>query len=361
MTKLQSVFYLGAVLCFSCTSTSLKIKPAEESITEAVYASGIVKSSKQYEVFAAVNGLLSEVRVTEGDTVKKDDPLFLITNTNARLATENAALSADYAAQNNNTEKTAELKNAVDLASLQVDNTLLLFKRQQNLWAQQIGTRNDLDQRELAYKNAVNALETARLRYIQLQKQMRFQEKQSLKNVEIMHSTAGDYSVRSEVNGKVYSVLKKRGEMVNTQTPLAVLGDATEFELELQVDEYDIARIRQGQQIMVAMDSYKGQVFEAIVEKIDPLMNERLKSFTVKAKFIQPPATLYPNLSCEANIIIRKKEKALTIPRSCLIDEHYVLMANKEKRPVITGLKDYQKVEVTSGLTSSDLILKPIP
>jgi len=35
------------------------------------------------------------------------------------------------------------------------------------------------------------------------------------------------------------------------------------------------------------------------------------------------------------------------------------LLANKEKKEVQTGLKDYQQVEILSGLTVNDEIIKP--
>jgi hypothetical protein len=79
----------------------------------------------------------------------------------------------------------------------------------------------------------------------------------------------------------------------------------------------------------------------------------------VEAEFITPPPALYPNLTTEANIIIAVKEKVLTIPRSYLQDDGTVLLANKEKRKITTGLKDYQKVEIISGLSVNDVILKP--
>ena len=41
------------------------------------------------------------------------------------------------------------------------------------------------------------------------------------------------------------------------------------------------------------------------------------------------------------------------------MDDGTVLLENKEKRKVVTGLKDYQKVEIISGLTKNDVILKP--
>ena len=148
--------------------------------------------------------------------------------------------------------------------------------------------------------------------------------------------------------------------MANSQSPMAIIGDATAFSIEMKVDEYDIARIRQGQKVLFTMYSYKGEVFEATIEKIEPLMDESSRSFTVDAVFVTKPPVLYPNLSVEANIVIRSKEKALTIPRSYLIGDSMVKMGKGKIRKVVVGLKDYQKVEIVSGLTAQDIIYKPV-
>jgi multidrug efflux pump subunit AcrA (membrane-fusion protein) len=360
MAKLIISLIIVFLLLASCKNKQEKVKPIEEKITESVYASGVIKSKNQYQVFATVNGLVAEVLVTEGDTVKKGDPIIRLSNTTAQLNAENAGLSAEYSSVAANAEKINELKINIDLAKTKMENDASLLERQRNLWAQQIGTRNEVDQRELTYKSSVTAWEAARLRYTELQKQIGFLEKQSQKNLQISKTVAGDYTIKSEADGKVYSILKEKGEMVNSQSPVALIGDGAAFTLELQVDEYDIARIKPGQKIVLSMDSYKGQVFEAVVEKINPLMNERSRSFTIEAKFVKQPPALYPNLTCEANIVIQEKEKTLTIPRTCLLEDDYVLLANKEKRKVTTGLKDYQKVEILNGLNVNDIILKPV-
>ncbi len=359
MVKLVVSISLVFFLLVSCKSKQDKIKPVEEKITESVYASGVIKSKNQYQVFSAVNGLVAQVLVTEGDIVKKGDPIIRLSNSTAQLNSENARISADYSSIAANTEKLNELKINIDLAKTKMENDASLLERQRNLWAQQIGSRNEVDQRELAYKSSLNAYEAAKLRYTELQKQISFQARQSQKNLQISNTIAGDYTIKSETEGKVYSILKEKGEMVNTQSPVALVGDSLAFTLELQVDEYDIARVRVGQKIVLSMDSYKGQIFEAVVEKINPLMSERSKSFTIEAGFVTQPPALYPNLTCEANIVIQEKEKTLTIPRTYLQENDYVLLANKEKRKVTTGLKDYQKVEIISGLTINDVILKP--
>ena len=343
----------------SCKKKSESTVPEVQNITESVYASGVVKSMDQYQVYATVNGLIQQLLVTEGDEVKKGQALIKISSQTSKLNTENAQLIAENAAVDANRDKLNELRINIELArsKMQTDSSLLV--RQRNLWAQLIGTRNDLDNRELLYKNSVTAYKSAQLRYNDLQKQLTFADKQAQKNLQISTSLSGDYTIKSETDGRVYNILKEKGEMVNTQSPVAIIGAANNFMLELQVDEYDIAKIRLDQKVLISMDSYKDQVFEGRIKKINPIMNDRTRSFTIDADFVTKPAQLYPNLTVEANIIIQTKKNALTIPRLYLIDETFVLTEDEEKKKVTTGLKDYQRVEIIKGLNKNDVILKP--
>jgi HlyD family secretion protein len=75
---------------FACTNKQEAIQPQEEGITESVYASGIVKSKNQYQVFSTVTGLLSEILVKEGDTVVQGTTLFRLNRNTAKLNLENA-------------------------------------------------------------------------------------------------------------------------------------------------------------------------------------------------------------------------------------------------------------------------------
>ncbi|MBC6490504.1 efflux RND transporter periplasmic adaptor subunit [Flavihumibacter stibioxidans] len=343
----------------SCREKTEKINPAIESITESVYASGTVKSKGQYLLYSTVNGIIKEVMAKEGDTVKKGAPLLRILNETARLNTENARIAAEYADLRNNTGRLKELRASIDLAQNKLNNDSVLYHRQKNLWSQGIGTRNDLEQRELSLQNSRANHEMAVLRYNELRRQLDFASRQSKKSLQISASQQDDFIIRSESDGRVYRILKEKGESVDLQNPVAVIGDANTFIIELEVDEYDIARIKTGQQVLLTLDSYRGQVFEAVVEKINPLMDDRSRTFIVEAIFTRKPELLFPNLSLEANIIISKKDSAITIPRNYLVEDSFVLMENKERKKVVTGLKDYHKVEITSGLKPTDKILMP--
>jgi multidrug efflux pump subunit AcrA (membrane-fusion protein) len=347
-------------LFISCGEEQEKVNPKEETITESVYASGIVKSSDQYQVFSPVNGIIQRIFVTEGDSIKQGGSILQVTNEMARLNIEGAQLGVESASINANRDKLNELQANINFLKTKMQNDSMLMERQRGLWNQQIGTRIELEQRELAYRNSIAGYDAAASRYRDLQRQINFASEQSRNNLKMSKTVAGDFTIKSNMNGKVYSLFKNEGEMVNTQTPIAVIGGDGEFILELQVDEYDIGKILPGQKVLITMDSYKNNVFEAEVTRVLPLMNERTRSFTIEAIFTKRPAALYPNLTTEANIVLQTRENAITIPRDFLVNDTMVILADGKKRKVVTGVMDFQKVEILSGLTTSDEIMKPV-
>lgn len=343
----------------SCGQKQEYTQPVIEKITESVYASGYLKSNEQYQVFAKVNGLLQKIWVKKGDVVKKGQLIFTLSNEVSKLNVANAQLNAVNADYYANLDKLRELDLAIEVSMKKLGNDQLLLERQRTLWAEQIGTKFELEQRELSYANSKATYESAKLRYNELKKQLRFSSKQSKHNLSISRSMLDDYNVRSEVNGMVYSIEKEQGEMVSPQAPLAILGSAQHFTIILQVDENDIVKVAPGKKVFITMDSYKGQVFEAVVDHVNPLMNERSRTFEVEATFVKVPEIVYPNLTLEANIIMQSKDNAMTIPRKYLVDDTYVMMSESKRKLVKVGLKDYQKVEILQGLNKEDKIMLP--
>lgn len=337
------------------------MKPSVRNITESVYASGTVKATNQYEVFTTVTGTIHDIVVSEGDIVKRGDALVSLRHDVSALNAINARLASEYEDLKANESKLAAGRASMELAKAAMVNDSLLLLRQRNLWTQGVGSRVDLEQREISYLNAATAYRISKLTFADLKKQLKFADVQSKTNWRISTALEDDYLIRSRVNGKVYKILKEKGELASTLQPIAIVGDADDFLLELKVDEYDIPRLQPGQRVILSLDSYRGEVFEGRVREIEPLMNEASRSFTVKADFVTRPGTLYPNLSAEANIIIRAKEKAMTIPRNYLLSDSLVILGNGQKRKVSVGAHDYQYAEILSGLSKDDVIQKPLP
>jgi HlyD family secretion protein len=358
MKKGQFILLLSYIIA-SCTGKLEKTAPQSTGITESVYGAGIIRARNQYQVYPTVSGIIDKIYVTENDLVKKGSPLMLIADRPSKLNRQNSDLSASYADLRSNEDKLTDLKNNIDLAESKYQNDSLIYKRQQNLWTQGIGSKLELEQKELAAQSSKILLESSRIKYNDLLKQLELNDRQSKNNLAISRSRENDYTIKSELDGKVYFIYPKRGEIVSPQTALAVIGDAKAFYIELEIDEYDIVKVKVGQEVLITMDSYKNQVFEARVTKIDPLMNERTKTFRIEAEFTKQPTVLYPNLSVEANIVIQTRKKAITIPRNYLINDSFVLVNKTERRRVKTGIKDYQRVEIVEGLSDKDIIYKP--
>ena len=353
------VLFISLLFLASCKNKTETIQAETASISESIYASGTIKSKNQYSAFATVNGIIENVLVAEGDVVKKGTPILSISNETQRLSKENAELAARFADFNANQGKLNEAKLLLDLAKNKMKNDSSMFARQKALWAQNVGSKVELEQRELAYQNAKTAYYSASVKFEDLKRQLDLSSTQSKNTLLISAKQESDFTLKSEIDGVVYNLYKSKGELVGLQTPLAVIGDEKEFILEMQVDEYDIFKIKKDMQVLVTLDSYKGKVFNAKVTKIYPLMNERSKTFLVEAEFTQAPEVLYPNITFEANIVMQSKDKALLIPRSYLLNDSTVLNAKGEEVHITTGLKDYQKIEILSGISANDELSKP--
>jgi HlyD family secretion protein len=355
------LFFSVTTLLLACSKPKESIKATYKPLTISVYASGIIKALDQYEAYSSDNGILEKIFVTEGDLVSKGDILFQIDNRTSKLNSENAKLALELSKENSSqrSNRLLEIETQVSQAKDKYILDSTLYVRQKALWSQNVGTKNEYDQRELTYNSSRNAYLSAQARYEYAKLQLQSEYKQAQNNYKITKEREGNFFVRSQINGYVYSILKDQGEFISTQMPLALLGHNNSFYVELQIDEYDIVKIKKDQEVFITMDSYKKQVFTAKIKKVYPIMNEKTRTFKVDAIFTEAPTTLYPNLTVEANIIINKKEKALVLPRKYIVNDSIVKTIDDETIIVTPGLFNYEYMEVLSGIDTTTQIILP--
>ncbi|MCB0774581.1 MAG: efflux RND transporter periplasmic adaptor subunit, partial [Flavobacteriales bacterium] len=337
------------------------ITPTVGPITESVYANGFVKAQGQYQVYPTATGAVLQLLVKEGDTVKAGQPLMRIDDRTSGAGERSAAAQVQLLERNaaENGPVLVPLKDAAEQARSKYLLDSTNYERQKNLWAQQIGSRTDLEQRELAFTTSRAAWVRANKTLAETRDNVRTQLEVARNNAAI--STAGqqDRMPASLIDGIVYDLMIEPGELATPQKPVAVIGSADDLYLELEVDEYDIRRIHTGQPVMVTLDSYGNEVFRAEVSRIIPLMNERSRTFKVEARFTQKPPRLYPNLTAEASIVVHTKENALLVPAAYIVDGSYVLTGKDGRTRVKTGLRDMEQVEVLEGITAETRLRKP--
>lgn len=352
-------FSLYIFLTNSCSENKEFYLVKKGYITESVYASGIIESKNQYMVYPTINGTLEMLYVDEGDVVQAGDSLASILNNNTVSNQKNAEIIAEY---NNYDSQINKIKD-LELNAKQVEGKFKLdsikFERNKQLFEKELISKSDFEINELNYNNSKSSYYSILLKIEDLKKQLKLNDSQSKNNLNLSSLTKNDLILKSEVNGKVYSILKNKGELVTSQTPVFMIGSEKLYTIILQVDEYDIIKIKKNQTVIVNLDSYKEKTFNAKITKITPLMNERSKTFSVEAVFLNQPELLYPNLTLEGNILLSERKDVVTIPRNYLVEEKYVLNESGEKIEIKIGLKDFQKIEVIKGLSENQKIYLP--
>ncbi|MCO6500876.1 MAG: efflux RND transporter periplasmic adaptor subunit [Vicingus serpentipes] len=355
------VYLISILFLISCGGDeNLSTQPIEQNLTESVYSSVTIQPDSMYEVYSAVTGILDRVLVEEGDLVKFDQPLLQIINTNPKLNTENARLAMQIAKANYNGKNPIldDLKNEIKVAELKFQNDSINFVRQQNLWSKNIGSQVDFDTRKLQYELSKQNVKTLKNKYLRTSTELKQQLEQATNNYQASFIQTKDFTLKSKINGRIYSIYKNQGELISVQQPVAMVGSQSKFIAELMVDEVDIAKIELGQKVLITLDAYGVEVFEATIGKIYPQKNERSQTFKIEAEFVREPAKLFPGLSGEANIIVAEKSNVLSIPKIYLINGNKVKTDNGIIE-IKTGLESLDKIEVLSGIDKNTVIYLP--
>lgn len=356
----KSIFILSILLTiYSCENPPLSTKVIERKINETVYASGNIESSNQYQVVSLVSGYIHKINIVEGLKVKKGQIMIELANDGGLIALKSAELNRNFSDFKQNKNRIKELKFSINTAKVKWKNDSIQLKRKKILVENNVISEYDYENFEVLALTSKANYTSLQLQLEDLEKQLKLNDELSKKNFDLSNKQVKDFNIKSEIDGVVYTILKKEGELVTPQSPIAIIGGYDNYFLKLQVDEYDITKIKIGQLIKVKLDSYKGKVFEAKVSKIAPFMNEKTKTFTIEADFISKPQTLYPNLTLEANIVINSNPKALLIPREYLFNDQFVFLSDGSKKKVTTGIMDLKYVEIKQGLNLNDEIIIP--
>lgn len=335
--------------------------PVIGPITESVYANGTVKAAGQYTVYPTVNGTVTALLVEEGDTVKAGQPLLQLDDRSSGAASRSAFAQLRTLEENarENGPVLTQLREALQQAKDKLRLDSANYSRQQALWSQQIGSKAELEQRELAFTTSKAAFQRASSALEETRNRLRSDLDVARNNATINSASNDDRMPRSLIDGLVYDLTIEPGELATPQKPVAVIGSATDLYLDLEVDEKDIALIKPGQEVHVSLEIDDRQVYTARVTRIIPIMDERSRTFTVEARFEERPPVLYPNLTVEASIVLREKANAITIPASYVVDGPAVLTSETDRVPVVLGARDLERVEVLSGIDSTTVLYKP--
>ena len=183
LTSLSVLMMAFFVSCQKKQSESLVVQKG--TVTEGVYASGIVKATGQYTVYPTVSGTLKSIKVQAGQTVKSGQLLFVLDQEKAALATQNAMLTQQLSADNSRfvQDKISELEWKVQSSKDRLALDESIYQRSQRVHSQNILSEVDFEKTQQAYKSSKANYEMAVKQLAQYRTQLK---NESLRNANLV-------------------------------------------------------------------------------------------------------------------------------------------------------------------------------
>ncbi len=336
-------------------------------IKSSILASGTLAYREQVQLRSEVIGQVIELHVEEADVVNKDQPVITLE-------------PKSYQAQVDQAEARVRIQQiAIERQKLLIKTLGDRFERQKKMYTQDL-----VDQDSFEAIESELALAKVDLRSLQ---ESLTQARAALDQAEELLSKT---RILSPIDGVVIQIDVKVGETViagTTNIPgstMMVIADPSETLTEVQVDEADIAQVREGQGADIFTVAYPDTPLPGTIQSIATVARQTPGqaglSFLVKILLDEQDAfTIRPGMSVRADIYTSSSEETLAVPvQAVLYDEEtdeeanedgaektrseqtyvFVMEDGKAKRKdVEIGISSDSDQEIKSGLNEGDIVI----
>jgi HlyD family secretion protein len=344
-----------------------KVKKGD--IASIVTGSGKVQAKNDVKISATVPGQIISLPVKDGDWVKKGQLLVQIDPSEYKSAVAQA---------------TAQLNSA----KANFEQTELVFERQKKLFEKNLTSREQYDASMTEYNMA------------------KAQYDQSSASLRQANDLLAKTTITAPMDGKITELMKKEGEMVTgatyNPTEIMTISDISLFEVEVEVDETDIAEVKLGQESKIKIDAFPDTVFKGEVSEIGNTAKitgygtqDQVVNFLVKVLLLDEVSGVKPGMSASVDITTASHKDVLQIPiaavvmreekkdtlntkskegkATALASSSEETKDNKKKKeldgvflvekgrakfiPIKSGISDQQNIEIVTGLKENDQII----
>ncbi len=305
-------------------------------LEQIVSASGKIQAERTVNVSSDTVGRVVNLAVNEGDRVRKGQFLLQIDPKPLRSRVDSGSASLRAAEQSLD-----QMRQAVQTAKVQLEQAQQNLARQQDLWQQQLTTRESLDK-------AINDVKTAESTVQEREKQIGPQESRIAQERANLESARYDLSrvrIESPIDGLVTSRSIQEGEMVmigtmnNAGTVLMTLADMSSIQAEIEVDETNVPHVEIGQRAKVAIDAIPDRTFRGHVTEIgnSPIQSApgqqvaagtQATNFKVKVMIDEPVPNVRPGFTCTADITTATRQNVVSAPIPAVAVREVIYDAN---------------------------------
>lgn len=341
-------------------------KASVRNITEIVTASGKVFPEVEVKVSPDISGEIVALNVAEGDTVRKGQVLASIYgDIYASQRDQAAAMVSQSQAQVGN--------SSAQLGALQatLDQTESSYKRQKTLLDQKVISASEFEQAQQAWLSAKANFEAAK----QSIKANQANVQSAQASLTKAQKDVSRATIIAPMDGVVSLLSVKKGERVagnsfNIGTEMMRIADLSSIEVQVDVGENDIPKVKLGDTALVEVDAFNNRKFKGIVYKIaNPLTSSaaslssstQVTNYQVHIRLLQSsyndlivkgqPFPFRPNMSASADIQTKTNKNVLTVPLNAVTTRE-----KNEGKESNTGDKSKDEGKATSASTDDDIV-----
>jgi RND family efflux transporter MFP subunit len=340
------------------TATAVQSSSSGGASAAAVLnASGYVVARRQATVSSKVTGKVAEVLIEEGMAVKEGQLLARLDDTTTRPVYALSQRQLDAARKN---------LNEVEVRVAEAERNL---RRTQQLRQDKLVSELQLDQAQ-SEAAALNA----RLEALRSEVQV------AEGTVRVRAQDLDDLLVRSPFDGVVVSKDAQPGEMVSpisagggfTRTGIATVVDMDSREIEVDVNEAFINRVKANQKTEAVLDAYPDWVIPSHVINIVPTADRQKATVRVRIAFDALEPRILPDMGVKVSFLEDREVEgaqaaaprpSVRIPSAAVIrdgDTSFVWRVQDgelERVAVRTGGERDGQVEVVSGINAGDVVV----
>ena len=350
----------GLLLAFRVQKPVVEVaaaQPATGAKAEALLnASGYVTPRRRATVAAKVTGRIDQIYAEEGLRVKSGQVL--------------ATLDCSQPDATLVSAKTDRDATAAALSDLQVQSA-----NADREWQRAQGLHN-------AGVISPEALDTARTTAESLHSKIALTKEQvraSDAKIGVAQQDVDNCTVRAPFDGIIVSKDAQRGEIVSplsagggfTRTGIATLVDMNSLEIEVDVNESYIARVKPGMRVSATLDAYPDRDLPASVRTVIPTADRQKATVKVRIAFDKLDDTILPDMGVKVAFLSPEPPagkkgasgvKAI-IPKSAVHtdgDKQIVYLVREQKlerRAISLGLERGSDVEVLAGVSPGELLV----
>lgn len=280
-------------------SSAAKVEVADVELTSfehRIRVQGNVETDEDVMLTAEMGGLITSVRVKEGQVVNKG----------TIIATVDASILAS---------NMQELKTQLEFAEY-------ILEKQEELNKRGVGSEFELEQA----KNQVNSLKAS---------------------MASLGTQQGKAVIRAPFKGTIDQVYAVKGQMAGPSAPVVRLVNSNEVDITASISEKHYKSVKEGTEMEVSFPNYGDMKMNLKVETVGNYIEPTNRTFRIKTT-VKDNKELLPNMLAEISITDMSVEEGIVIPaEAILIDQEsndyvYVVDNGKSKKQIVEVIERYE-------------------